>query len=356
MSECRCGKEIYFDSRWLGAHGIGRFAEEVLKRIDAPRQLTATLKPSSPLDVLFLSYKVLTKKYSVWYSPGYNAPLFHLKHYVFTIHDLNHIDLEVNSSSLKRLYYRFVMRRACRRAARVLTVSEFSRSRIIEWSGVDPSKVVNVGNGVSPDFSMSVTPYSPGFEYLLCVGNRKGHKNEIRLLKAFACAAIDASIRLLFTGSSTEELLELATKLGVSERVVFLGRIEDSMLPKIYRGATALVFPSLYEGFGLPVLEAMACGTPVITSDVTAMPEVAGDAAILVDPNNVDSIADAIGRIMNNDELRAEIIVKGLERVKAFSWDFVASKVQKVLVEVRTKKGICNQIDMIDNNRLINRL
>ncbi|HEY6873539.1 MAG TPA: glycosyltransferase family 1 protein [Geobacteraceae bacterium] len=341
MSRNGSGKEIYFDSRWLGAHGIGRYASEVLKRLGSTTQLMAALSPTHPLDVMYLTFKVVTRHGSVWYSPGYNAPLFRLRRYVFTIHDLNHIDIAANSSALKRLYYQIVLRRACRRAARVLTVSEFSRRRIIEWSGVDPARVVNVGNGVSADFSVSVAPYRPGYPYLLSIGNRKGHKNELRLLKAFATAKIDASIKLLFSGPSSGELLELASEAGVSDRIVFLGRIEERALPSIYRGAIALAFPSLYEGFGLPVLEAMASGIPVITSNTTALPEVAGDAAILVDPENVAAIADAIGQIVHDETLRTNLTVKGLERVRAFSWDSVAYKVKAVLDEVLEEKAGC---------------
>lgn len=327
-------KKIYFDSRWLGNHGIGRFAQELLQRLDPPSQLTGRLKPTDPLDVFYLSFKVLVSRHAVWYSPGYNAPLFGLARYVLTIHDLNHVDQPANSSPLKRLYYRIVMRNACRRAARVLTVSEYSRGRIVEWSGVDPARVVNVGNGVSDAFSPEAVPYRPGFPYLLCVGNRKGHKNEERLLAAFAAAAIDASIRLAFSGPASQQLLALAGSLGVSDRVLFLGRIEEEQLPGIYRGALALLFPSLYEGFGLPVLEAMASGIPVLTSNRTALPEVAGDAALLVDPTDTPAISAAIERIVADESLRGKLVHRGLQRVKLFSWDAVAARVQSVLNEV----------------------
>lgn len=324
---------IYFDSRWLGDHGIGRFAFEVLHRLEAPRQFIARTRPTNPLDVILLTYNVVSNRNGVWYSPGYNAPLFGLKRYVFTIHDLNHLDIEANTSALKRLYYKLVMRRACRHAARVLTVSEFSKRRIVEWSGVDTSHVINVGNGVSAEFSRDVAPYEPGYRYFLCVGNRKGHKNEPRLLRAFAAAKIDVSIRLLFSGPASDDLVTLAGQLGVSDRIAFLGRIEEKKLPEVYRGAIALTFPSLYEGFGLPVLESMACGTPVVTSNVTALPEVSGDAAVLVDPLDIASIVKALERIVNDEKLRTELSAKGLERVKTFSWDSVAVKVRTVLNE-----------------------
>jgi glycosyltransferase involved in cell wall biosynthesis len=277
--------------------------------------------------------------FSVWYSPGFNAPLFRLNRYVFTIHDLNHIDISENSNLLKRIYYQIVIRRACRNAARVLTVSEFSRKRIIEWAGIEPSQVVNVGNGVSPEFSTNAKPYQPGFPYLLCIGNRKGHKNEQRVLQGFAAATLGKDIKLLFSGATSASLTDMSTQLGIADRIKFLGRIEADKLPEIYRGAVALVFPSLYEGFGLPVIEAMACGTPVITSNRTALPEIAGNAAILVDPEDVASIADSIERIVGDESLRNELIAKGLKRSEIYTWDTVADKVVSVLAEVANSIG-----------------
>lgn len=323
--------DFIFDARWVGDHGIGRFASEVLSRLPRVRLLESSFKPTHPLDVLFLSVRMLIGGDEVSFSPGYNAPLLGLDRYVFTIHDLNHIDQPANSTLLKRLYYRLVMRPACRRAARILTVSEYSRSRIAEWAGINPSRIVNVGNGVSPLFSPHGEWFLPGYPYLLCMGNRKGHKNENRLLSAFAASRLDPRIRLAFSGSGSDELRLVAEQLGVTERLVFLGRIEEKMLPAVYRGALALLFPSLYEGFGLPLLEAMACGTPVVTSNVTSLPEVAGDAAILVDPTDVIAISQAIELVVQDQALRNELSRRGLERVKAYSWENVASRVRAVL-------------------------
>ena len=126
----------------------------------------------------------------------------------------------------------------------------------------------------------------------------------------------------------------LVNSMGLKDRVVFHGFIEDKNLPSLYCGALGLVFPSLYEGFGLPVVEAMACGIPVLTSNTTSLPEVAGDAAILVNPESVDEIKTGIEKLVSDQALRANLIAKGLERVKLFSWDGVAARVQAVLDEV----------------------
>lgn len=327
--------KVLFDAKWIGNHGIGRFATEVLKR--TPRLVafgkSSVLKPVSVLDCCVLTLRVIFSN-SLFFSPGFNAPLFGLGRYIFTVHDLNHIDLPFNSSFIKRAYYTFIIKRACRHGCKVLTVSEYSRARIIHWSGSSPDKVINVGNGVDPSFNISVQPFHVGYPYFFCVGNRKKHKNEVALIYAFSLAKLDPEIRLLLSGASSEELNELILSLGLTDRVKFMGLLPDEQLPSVYRGAIGLLFPSLYEGFGLPVVEAMACGVPVLTSNTTSLPEVAGDAALLVNPESIDEIRTGIERLATDQTLRTDLIAKGLERAKLFSWDAVAARVQAVLDEV----------------------
>lgn len=325
---------IFFDARWIGDHGIGRFARVLDQQLGLPH-LPIEGSPSSPLDPLrLLLAMLLTPKGTCVFSPGFNAPLFVVRPYVFTILDLNHIDRPENSNVFKRLYYRFVMRRAARNAFRVLTISDFSHGRIVDWAGVDPHRVVNVGCGVDSRYRPDVQPYAPGYPYLLCVSNRKAHKNEPRIVEAFARATISPDIRLVFTGHATEALLDLCHKFGVEQRVVFVGRVPEADLPGLYRGALAVVFPSLYEGFGLPVIESMACGTPVLTSNTTSLPEVAGDAALLVDPSSVTEISEGISRLCGDNALRETLQRRGFLQAAKFPWDAVAAKVQAVLNEL----------------------
>lgn len=328
----------YFDGRWIGEHGIGRFADMLDRRLNLPH-LPLQGKPSSPSDPwqMALAMRKLPSNAAV-FSPGYNAPLFVTRPFIFTIHDLNHLDRPENSSLLKRLYYQLVTRRAARQAFRVLTVSEFSRERIRRWANLDPARVVNVGNGVEPRFNPQATPFAPGYPYLLCVGNRKAHKNEARVLDAFAQAGIDPAIRLIFTGNASPQLLRISQKFAVEKRVSFLGNVPEEQMPGLYRGALALLFPSLYEGFGLPVIEAMACGTPVLTANTTALPEVAGDAALLVDPLALAEISRGIEQLCTDETLREVLRRKGLIRAAGFSWESVAARVKSVLVELQTAK------------------
>lgn len=332
--DCRDRPGLIVDQRWIGPHGIGRFAAEVLSRTGG-KQVPDITRPSNPVDPLYLSIWLFGRR-GVFFSPGYNSPLYCRQPFIFTIHDLNHIDRPENTSVLKKLYYRIVIKRACRRALLVLTVSEFSRERILQWSGVSPEKVVNVGNGVAASYTPEGERYEPGFAYLLCVSNRKKHKNEPMLVRAFAAADIDPRVHLLLTGEPTAELLKLAEELGCADRLGFLGTVDEDAMPALYRGATALAFPSLYEGFGLPALEAMACGTPVIASNTTAFPAVCGDAALLVSPESLQSISGAIERIVRDSSLQERLRACGPERAKLFSWDRTGALVLEALARARS--------------------
>lgn len=325
---------VDLDSRWLGPHGIGRFASEIRQRIRFSEEVNCIIPPSHPLDTFAMSARLVVRRHRSVYSPGFNAPLLGLNRYVLTVHDLNHIDIP-GQSLPKRMYYQVILKRACQRAAKVLTVSEFSRRRIIDWAGVAESKVVNVGNGVGQAFVAEGPAYRPGYRYFLSVSNRKAHKNEERMLRGFAGADIDHSTRLLMTGESSRALVLLIEHLGLSGRVEFIGRLSDADLAARYRGAVGLLFVSLYEGFGLPIVEAMSCGTPVITSNVTAMPEVAGDAALLVNPLSVADISSAISDLVaDNAAVGTQLIQRGLARANAFNWEQVADRVFEQLVTI----------------------
>lgn len=322
-----------YDSRWVGRHGIGRFAKEIMDRIIFDKFVKLKNKPTNAFDCVLILPQILLMN-GHFFSPGYNAPLLFQRKAIITIHDLNHIDLPYNSGFLKKIYYKLILKRACMNCQCILTVSDFSRKRISEWSGVQEEKIFNVGNGVNASFNINVSPYRPGYSYLLCVSNRKLHKNESAILFSFKKTCLNNDLKLIFTGSINDEISEIISSLNISDRVVFIGDVDEKELPSLYRGAVCLVFPSLYEGFGLPVVEAMACGVPVLTSNTTSLPEVAGDAALLVNPESVDEISNGIERLVHNNCLREELIAKGLERAKLFSWDTVAARVQAVLDEV----------------------
>jgi glycosyltransferase involved in cell wall biosynthesis len=270
----------------------------------------------------------------LFFSPGYNTPLFCRSPFIFTIHDLSHIYCPEISNPPIRLYYATVMKRACRRAARILAVSEFTRTQIIDWSGVSPEKVSNVGCGVDPAYDPNGDSYGLPFPYFLSVTNRKRHKNEYRMVEAFAKASLDPRIHLVLTGESTPGLVGCIEAHQLRSRVNFVGIVPEERLPSLYRGAEALIFPSLYEGFGLPILEAMACGTPVVAANTTALPEVAGDAALLVDPTSVQQISRAMEQVVSDTSLRQQLREKGRMRAAEFSWASTVSRVREVFGEI----------------------
>ncbi len=310
--------KVIFDTRWFGEHGIGRFATEVYDE-DFFQPIKLKGNPVSIFDVIKLTIYLFFNK-NFLFSPGFNAPFFFLHRTAITIHDLNHIDVDANTSFLKKLYYNIVLKRACRKAALIFTVSEFSKGRIVDWSGINPDKVKVVYNGVSSAFHQDVQPYLPGFPYIFIVGNRKLHKNEDRALRAFAQANIDKNIHVLFSGKPSDQLANTAKELQIEDRVKFLGRLSEDELASTYKGALCLLFPSLYEGFGLPVIEAMACGTPVITSNTTSLVEIANNSCELIDPTKIEQISKAIEKILDNIELRKKYVEYGLINIQAYKW------------------------------------
>lgn len=326
-------RRVVADTRWIGPHGIGRFAREVISRLPGATTISGSLPLLHPLEPIWLSWVLARLRPRAYFSPGFNPPLRSPVPLVFTIHDLIHLRFPEETSVNKRVYYSLVVRPAAGRAYRVLTVSEFSKQEILEWAGLPEEKVLVVGNGVGSEFSPEGKRHVPGYPYLFYVGNLKPHKNLQRLLEAFARSGLSGEVRLLCTGNLDESSLRLIRDKGLDNCVIFKGIIPDEELPAYYRGALALVFPSLYEGFGLPALEAMACGTPVVTSGITALPEVVGDAAVVVDPYDVESIVWGIRRVVEDSTLREELRRKGLERAKQFSWDRTAELIWKVLQE-----------------------
>lgn len=294
--------------------------------------MTAEGRPSSPADSFILRRYLRRQRASFFFSPGYNAPLGTPCRFAFCIHDLNHLSADGSVSVAKQIYYRTVIRPAISRATVVFTVSEFSRREIIQWSGVVGDRVVNVGNGISDEFRpATVGVGSVGRPYFLSVTNARPYKNTVRSIQAFVRSGLSKEFDLLITGQKSPETDRQIGELSASFVVKYVGPLSDSSLAELYRGAAALLFPSLYEGFGLPIVEAMACGTPVITSNVTAMPEVAGDAALLVDPRSVDEISAAMRRLVSDQELRQSLIRKGLQRAGEYSWERVSATVLAAL-------------------------
>jgi glycosyltransferase involved in cell wall biosynthesis len=255
----------------------------------------------------------------VLHCPTYRGPVHTRKPLVVTIHDVAVFRHPEAFPRWTREYSRRVVPRVLRAATRVLAVSEFTASELVEVLGVPREKIAVTPNAVDDVF----TPHGTRAEgeYALAVGTLEPRKN----LAGAIAAAARAGVELRVVGARGWGGVE-----AQGERVRWLGELPDAELAAQYRGALCLVYPSLYEGFGIPVLEAMACGTPVVTSTGGATEEVAGAAAVLVDPLDVESIAAGIRKaIGTRDELRA----RGLDRARAFSWDETARRTLRAYEE-----------------------
>jgi len=261
------------------------------------------------------------------------------------MHDLIPLDRPEWFSPRFAAWYKWLLPRLAKQVRHIIAVSEFTKHRVVELLAVPHEKVTVIPNGVDERFSprpeeeilcmrQSLGITCPA--YLLYVGNLEPRKNLQRLLQAWAIAqsSLPPEIELVVAGAKGSSLVFEECSLGaLPARVQFTGYVADEQLPALYAGSLALVYPSLYEGFGLPPLEAMACGTPVVTSANTSLPEVVGDAAILVDAEDAESIADAIIRIASGDSLRGELRRRGLQRAKEFTWERTAEQTLRLLLE-----------------------
>ena len=316
-------KNIIFDARWINSGGIGRFCSEIMQAqsIFTSNKIEGSLDEAlSPLDMFRISKITLGNK--IYLSPGYNGPLFGTKRAIITVHDLMHLNFAQYSSLKNKIYYNCIVKRIVRNSPLVFTVSEFTKNEIAKWAKVDKSKIVVLYNGIdSEKFHCDVVPIVRERPYFLYVGNNKSHKNLERLIQAFHHSKLYDKCDLLLSCRSNELLDNLVRDLDLSKSVQFLNGIEEVELPSYYKGALATVVVSLYEGFCIPVVESMSVGTPVLTSNITAMPEIAENSALLVDPYSIDDISSNLSLLFNDQGLRDDLKNKGLERVKEFSWE-----------------------------------
>lgn len=282
----------------------------------------------------------------IFFSPAFVLPISWGGAGVITVHDLN---FEVSPETIhpvRRAYLRRITRWSARRARMVIAVSQSTASDIARLYGVPNQKLVIIPYGLdalfNPGNARALEPmvrqrYSLPERFLLFVGTLEPRKNLPRLLEAYALARRQANLPPLVLvgapGWQHERILAQAHRLGIEQHILFAGYIPREHLPGVYASAAALLYPSLYEGFGLPPLEAMGCGTPVLASNASAMPEVVGDGGMLIDPRDTQQIADGILRVTLDEILRQQVIKRGLERVRLFRWEDAAGHTLRVLEE-----------------------
>jgi alpha-1,3-rhamnosyl/mannosyltransferase len=358
-------KTIAIDARKVADFGIGTYVRGLiaaLARLDSAHRYLLLAGPEGPeaLPNLPGNFRWIDER-----APGYSlselfalprvlrrerADLFHAPHYVVplalpcpavvTVHDLIHLRFPGQRTRLELAYARWMIGRATRLAARVLAVSEATAGELVERFGVDRSRLEVIANGVDDAFRRELSEtelaaaltglgLAPG--YLLFVGNPKPHKNLERLLEAYSRlrAGRAATPVLVLAGDRDGDRSPVPgwiASAGLEGAVVRVGHLPAERLPALYRGASVLVQPSLWEGFGLPVAEAMAAGVPVVAAERGALPEVAGDTARLVDPDDPAAIAAAIAGLLDDPAAAAALARRGQARAAAFRWQETARR------------------------------
>lgn len=263
---------------------------------------------------------------------------------LLTVHDLSFVRAPETTTPVLKAYLDAVVPRSVRRATHVLADSQATKDDLIALYGTPADKITVLVGGVQPEFrpvmdmaarAAARQRYAvPDGPYIFSVGTVQPRKNYARLIAALArLGTAYADYHLVIAGGRgwlDEPIYRAVREHGLEGRVHFIGFVRDDDLPALYSDAVCLAYPSLYEGIGLPVLEAMACGTPVVTSAISSMPEVAGDAAILVDPYDIDAIADGLCRLLDDSTLRAELVTRGLRQAARFTWERAAAQLLAV--------------------------
>ena len=339
-------QRIVVNTRILSAPltGTRRYTEELLARWNGNADTIAPRdNPQGVYGHAWEQFVVPSKLGGrLLFSPSNTGPI-KTKNQVVTIHDMAAFDCPGTFSRRFAAWYQFLLPRVAREARHIITVSEFIKARIVKHAGVRTSKITVIPNGIGSCFcpaaasQVGTTIRSlglPSRDYILVVGSVEPRKNVGRLLRAWAMiqGRLPGDLWLVIVGAfGNSRVFAKAQIDSIPARVHFAGPVDDRLLPSLYAGAIALAYISLYEGFGLPALEAMASGTPVLAGKCSSLPEVVGNAAVLVDPLAVEDIGLAMVRIVEDVGLRRELRTAGLERAKQYSWDEAARKTWDVL-------------------------
>ncbi len=315
------------------------WSEKIIKSFRSPKSKKIWLWTQ-----LGLSFEMIFCRPDILFAPSHAMPIFHPKKTVITLHDIGFLKFPKAYKSPARAYHRFSAWFAAKFAWKILTPSEFTKKEIVATYKVNPEKIFITHLAPSIDFSKNspaeaiLEKYKITKPYFLFVGRVEEKKNVLGLFSAFE---IFNKLRNYENNEITKNEMYNLVFAGLpgfgfeklkkdNSRVVITGFVKDEDLPAIYKNAEALILPSFYEGFGIPVLEAFACGIPAIVSNTSSLPEVAGGAAILIHPNNPEEIAKAMEKIMDS-EIRRALIEKGNARIKDFSWQKTAQKTWEVL-------------------------
>jgi glycosyltransferase involved in cell wall biosynthesis len=357
-------KTLSIDLRWIDSSGVGVYIKGILpglverlkdfaiigigncdrlgqfswSRAENVRLVDCRASRYSMVEQLQL-LKAIPSETDLFFSPYYTIPLFYRGRIAVTVHDMSHLLIrELVKDARKRIYAKVMFKTIRRRASLIFTVSDFTKSELLRLThGPHDNNIVPTHLGISPEWSSaSQLPAVRGGRYLIAVGNVKPYKNFGRLVDAFQRIRDKIPHDLVIVGQSeglitgeSAEFFELIRESG--DRVHLTGYVSFPDLKSLVGHAEALVMPSLYEGFGLPPLEAMAAGVPVVTSTSASLPEVCCDAALYFDPMNVEDMANKLLTVASNLEVRKELGRRGKERSRMFTWELCSQKTADAL-------------------------
>ncbi|MEI6242482.1 MAG: glycosyltransferase family 1 protein [Chlamydiota bacterium] len=360
-------KHLCIDARMLSNSGIGTYLKNLIPRLknDPNIMLSLIVHPEaakkepwiSSYSLLFSSAPIYSLQEQLqlpriiptcdlFWSPHFAVPLLPIraKKRIVTIHDLYHFAYFSTLKVTEKLYTKIVIPFAVKTAAKVFTISQFSLEEMKKHLSINPEKIAVIPNGSIDKKNLTqqkhqeiLSKYNLPSRFFLFVGNCKPHKNIKGLIEAFAnLHSTDCYLVIVgkYKGfAHTENIHSLIQEKKLEKRVLVFSDITDEELPVFYSSATAFVFPSFYEGFGLPPLEAMTYGCPVIASSAASIPEVCKEAALYINPYDKEELTKAMKEIENNPILRESLRQKGIAHAQTFSWDITAQKYIKVLHE-----------------------
>ncbi|HHH42326.1 MAG TPA: glycosyltransferase family 1 protein [Chloroflexi bacterium] len=371
-------ERIAFDARYINDryHGIGRYAFRLLEAMvaAAPERTFIVFRGRGqdsrfdwsglaarpnvelregpwplywPHEQLLWPLLLRRSRADLFHTPYFAAPLLAPCPVVVTVHDLIFDRYPAYMPwGWARPYYRLLMAWGTRRAKRVIAVSQATAADLTHFYGTPPERIAVVPEGVDPGFAPPSDPdrrralrwrYGLLRPFVLTVGARRPHKNLGRLVRAFSRVAVEVPHDLVFVGEADprfpDEARQAVIEEGIGHRVRFLGWVAEADLPGLYSLADLVVLPSLVEGFGLPALEAMACGTPVLAAATSSLPEVVGEAGVLVDPHDVSAMAGALRGLLHDEALRCRLSEMGRQRAATFTWAATAQRTLEVYEE-----------------------